>query len=203
MKIPSRQMAPLPAPQKTTVMAWIVAAAILGPFAWLAAASPPLRWVIVGSWTLLGAFMLFRFRWLKRVREERKMESIGTFSRDLPARAHDTWVVRATYEEISSYIDAPIRPSDKVAKFWGIDGDDLDDAIVRIARRAGRSLADVEKNPLSGRVITVADVIAFVEHQPKSPSSRHRQLRGAALPFVSELNRWAKKDAFTRTRIRS
>lgn len=169
MKIPSRKMPPLPTPKRPTALSWIATAVILAPVAWFAFANPPVRWTLVGCGALLTVLSLFHRRWLRRLSEERKEESIGSFSHALPARKHDTWVVRAVYDEISSRAGAPIRPSDNVVRFWGIDGDDLDDAIVRIARRAGRSLAGVEKNPLSGRVETVADVIAFIEHQPKEP----------------------------------
>ena len=150
-------------------MTWLVVALMFAGLAWGAFASAPLRWALVASFTLLAVLSLLHRRWLRRIKEERMEESICTFSRALPAKAHDTWVVRAAYEEISRQTGAPIRPSDEVAKYWGIDGDDLDDAVLRIARRAGRSMEDVQKNPLRGRVVTVADMIVFIEHQPKEP----------------------------------
>ncbi|MBA4136212.1 MAG: hypothetical protein C0518_02710 [Opitutus sp.] len=180
MKTPSRKMPPLPATKKPTALSWIVTAVILAPLAWFAFANPPVRWTLLGCGALLAVLSLFHRRWLKRLRKERKEESICTFSRALPAKDHDTWVVRAAYEEISHHAGAPIRPSDDVVKFWGIDGDDLDDAILRIARRARRSMSDVQKNPLCGRVVTVADVIAFVEHQPREPIQGITDNSGAA-----------------------
>jgi len=147
----------------------MVVAGLVGGLAWGAFASPPLRWALVGTIALMTVLSVLHGRWLKRIKEERKEESICTFSRALPAKAHDTWVVRAVYEEISQQAGAPIRPSDNVAKFWGIDGDDMDDAVLRIAHRAGRSMADAQKNPLLGSVVTVADMISFIEHQPKEP----------------------------------
>ncbi|HEY0967106.1 MAG TPA: hypothetical protein VGD88_06955 [Opitutaceae bacterium] len=150
-------------------MTWLVLAAMLAGLAWGAFVSAPLRWGFIGTVALLALLSVFHRRRLKRIKEERTEESICSFSRALPAKGHDTWVVRAAYEEISHHAGAPIRPSDEVAKFWGIDGDDLDDAILRIARRAKRSMDDVQKNPLCGRVVTVADVIAFIEHQPREP----------------------------------
>ncbi len=180
MNAPSRQMEPMPASQKPTLVSWLVVVAILSPLVWLAVASAPLRWIVIGSFTLMAVLTILHRRWLKRIKEERKEESICTFSRALPAKDHDTWVVRAAYEEISHHAEAPIRPSDNVVKFWGIDGDDLDDAILRIARRARRSMADVQKNPFCGRAVTVADVIAFVEHQPREPIQGITDNSGAA-----------------------
>ncbi|MBI5767979.1 MAG: hypothetical protein HZA93_09290 [Verrucomicrobia bacterium] len=118
--------------------------------------------------------MLHRRR-LKHIREERIEESICSFARLLPARAHDTWVVRAVYEELFDFVRAPIRPSDTVERFWGIDGDDLDDMAFRIAERAGRSMDGADKNPFFGRVVTVADMVQFFEHQPKLPLSSSTQ----------------------------
>lgn len=148
-------------------MTWVFVTALLTGLAWGALVSAPLRWILIGMVALLGVLSVFHRRRLKRIKEERKEESIGTFSRALPAKAHDTWVVRAVYEEISSQAGAPIRPSDKVEKFWGIADEDLDDAMLSAARRAGRSMDDVQKNPWRGRVVTVSDMISFIEHQPK------------------------------------
>jgi len=173
----------LPAAKKPTALSWIGTAVILTPVGWFAVANQPVRWTLLGCGALLAILSLFHRRWLRRLRKERKEESIGSFSRALPARKHDTWVVRAVYDEISSHAGAPIRPSDDVVKFWGIDGDDLDDAIARIARRAGRSLVDVERNPLSCRVVTVADVIAFIEHQPKEPIQSAQTTPGSCAPL--------------------
>jgi hypothetical protein len=162
-------MPPSPAPQKATFMTWLFLAGMVACLAWGAIVSAPVRWGFLGAFALIAILSVLHRRRLKRIKEERMEESICTFSRALPAKSHDTWVVRAAYEEISHQAGAPIRPSDEVAKFWGIDGDDLDDAILRIAHRARRSMVDVQKNPLCGRVVAVADVIAFIEHQPREP----------------------------------
>jgi hypothetical protein len=79
-------------------------------------------------------------RHFKRLKKEREEESICTFARALPARAHDTWVVRAVYEELFRLARVPIRPTDDLKKDLKIDPDDLEDAAFDIARRAGRSM---------------------------------------------------------------
>jgi hypothetical protein len=45
--------------------------------------------------------------------------------------------------------------------------DDRDDLAFEIARRAGRSMEDTQKNPLFDRVKTVADMVAFFENQKR------------------------------------
>lgn len=169
MNAPSRTMPPSPAPQKATFRAWIFLAAVVACLVWGVIVSAPVRWGLLGSFALIAVLSLLHRRRLKRIKNERTEDSICTFSRALPAKQHDTWVVRAVYEEICRQAGAPIRPSDEVAKFWGIDGEDMDDVILRIAHRARRSLKDVQQNPLCGKVVTVADVIAFIEHQPPVP----------------------------------
>lgn len=167
MNAPSRRMPPLQPSRKLSLTVCLLWLALLGlSFVWL----PPnaaLSWITIGSFSLLALVTVFQRLWFLRVKRKRKGESLCTFSRALPAKGHDTWVVRATYEEIFQQVEAPIRPSDNVARFWGIDGDDLDDAVVRIARRAGRSTADFRRNPMRDKVITVADLISFIEHQPR------------------------------------
>jgi hypothetical protein len=113
---------------------------------------------------------LLHRRWLKRINEERKEESICSFARALPAKDHDTWVVRAAYEELSRVLNAPLRPSDDIRRFWRMDPDDLDDVAFRIAHRARRSMDDTKKNPMFDRVVTVEDMILFFEYQPKEPN---------------------------------
>jgi hypothetical protein len=169
MNAPSRTMPPSQAPQKATIATWLVLAGLFAFLAWGVAESQPLRWIMIGTFALLAVLTIVHHIWLKRIREERKKESICTFARALPAKSHDTWVVRAVYQEIAEQAGAPIRPMDEVAKFWGIHGEDLDDVAVRIADRAGRSMDQAEKNPMRGRVVTIADMISFIEHQPRKP----------------------------------
>ena len=125
------------------------------------------RWAVGGMivWVAVGSILLHRH--FKRLSEDRKEESICTFARALPAREHDTWVVRAVYEELSSLVRVPIRPNDALEKDLNIDPEDQDEAALEIARRAGRSMDNTKGNPLFGRVVTVADMIEFFEQQPK------------------------------------
>ncbi|MCX6950857.1 MAG: hypothetical protein NTV51_01525 [Verrucomicrobia bacterium] len=146
---------------------WSVVFGFLGVCLWFAFTCPPAAWVLgpcIITYTVLARRSL---RDWKRLQEERKRETIGTFARALPARAHDTWVVRAVYEELSRNRRVSVRPSDRLVKDLELHWDEFDICLEEIGRRARRSLADTKKNPLRGRLVTVADVVTFVEHQPR------------------------------------
>ena len=163
-------MLPSAAPERVTVIGWIILFAIVAGTIWGLTTSVHLRWVI-GIFVLLIALMaIFDDYRLKRIKEERKEESICSFSRELPAKIHDTWVVRAVYEELSQHLDAPLRPSDDLKSFWRIDPDELNDIAIGIASRAGRSMEDTKNNPMLDRVVTIADLILFIENQPRLPN---------------------------------
>ena len=163
-------MLPPTAPKKLTVVGWIISFALLTGMAWRMVTSVPTRWAI-GLVTSLFVVMtiLDRYR-LKRIKHERKEESICSFARQLPAKHHDTWIVRAVYEELSRELGAPLRPTDDVTRFWHIDPDELDEIAFRIAHRAGRSMDDTKNNPMFDRVVTIQDMIFFFEHQPRLPN---------------------------------
>jgi hypothetical protein len=129
------------------------------------------RWA-AGAIATLGAIAtVLARRDLERLKEERKEESICTFARSLPAREHDTRVVRSVFEELSTLVRVPIRPTDHLKKDLQTDPDDLEESAYEIARRAGRAMDDTKKNPIFDRVMPVADMIVFFEHQPKQPNS--------------------------------
>ncbi|MFI5337399.1 MAG: hypothetical protein ACHQ5A_11480 [Opitutales bacterium] len=176
MKAPSRFMPASPELPKATIVTWVFLAGLIGCLVWGGVVSLPLRWSLGGTFALMAVLTVIHRMRLKRIREARLEESICTFARALPAKAHDTWIVRAIYEEIFQEVGVPIRPADKIEKFWGIVGDDLDDVICRIAHRAGRSMDDTQKNPFYGKVVSVADMVAFIEHQPKLPNASPQQI---------------------------
>jgi len=167
MKAPSRRMAPASPERKATFASWAFLIVMLAGLGWGLAISAPFRWSFGAYAGLMLVLSLIIRRRTKRIREERREESICTFARTLPARAHDNWVVRAVYEELSARAHAPVRPGDDLKRLCGLDGDELDDLAFRVARRANRSMASVRDNPMFDRVTTVADMIRFFEYQPK------------------------------------
>ena len=48
-----------------------------------------------------------------------------------------------------------------------IVGEDLDDLGEDIARLAHRSMEQTDQNPLYGQVQTIADLVHFIQHQPR------------------------------------
>jgi acyl carrier protein len=59
----------------------------------------------------------------------------------------------------------PVRASDVLLAELGIDSDDLEDLIVDVVERTGRSLDRAEHNPFFGKVRTVRDLVSFVDAQ--------------------------------------
>lgn len=60
----------------------------------------------------------------------------------------------------------PLRPSDSLERNLHIDSDDLTDIARDATVRVGRAFENLEANPFYGRVDTVRDLVAFVQHQP-------------------------------------
>jgi hypothetical protein len=108
-------------------------------------------------------------RYMGKLAAKRSNDSICTFARDLPAKEHDTWVVRAVYEELSQYCLMPILPADNFEADLKIDGEDLEDIWMEISRRACRSMDGCERNSMYNKVQTVRDLICFVDLQPALP----------------------------------
>lgn len=109
-----------------------------------------------------------RLRWLALAREG---ENLCTFARAFDRRQTNYWVMRAVYDALRPYCTfrggrMPLRPSDSLARNLRIDADDLTDIARDATVRVGRAFEDLEANPLYGRVDTVRDLVAFVQHQP-------------------------------------
>ena len=108
-----------------------------------------------------------------RLREARAGHSICTFARALPMRELDPWVVRATYEELGRSLGSekdpfPVLPSDRLQKDYTMDEEDFEDILYDILQRAGRSLENIENNPMLQKVVTVEDLIRAIQWQAKS-----------------------------------
>ncbi len=180
MKAPSRRMSPLPMLEPMGRIGFAVlgalALAFVGSALWLVHANPEIRWIVGAVVLLLAVGFFWSDRRWRRKKQERRSDSICTFARSLPARTHDTWVVRAVYEELSRDRGIGIRPTDRWKTDLAFDPEDFDECVVEIAKRSRRSLANNEGNPWYGRVRTVADLISFLEHQPKIESLSHNSV---------------------------
>jgi hypothetical protein len=103
--------------------------------------------------------------------EERRGLSICEFTKELDARIVDTWIIRATYEQLQAALPTkhhvPIKASDNLFETLKLDEDDLDlNLVEEIAQRTGRSLENYENNPYYGKVTTARNLVLFFNHQP-------------------------------------
>ena len=123
---------------------------------------------------LIGSLVIDRR--LKNLAASRSGEDIGTFARAFDRRNEpfDPHVVRAVWDALQPYAkfrggSVPIRPTDRIDEDLGIDWDDIDMGLAQeVADRVGRSLENIEANPLYGRVSTVGDLVRLISSQPRT-----------------------------------
>ena len=166
MRKPSRHMPAAPGQSSEWDFAGICGISIFIAVA----TSPALIWWPLGFFfpAVITIWTLVCWRRDAQIAEARRDYSICDFARSFDYRVIDTWIIRATFEELShSY---PVRPDDNLADDLGVVGEDLDDCFENIAKRIDRSADDddVEANPLyDKKVETVRDLVMFLQHQPK------------------------------------
>lgn len=102
--------------------------------------------------------------------EDRKGLSICEFAREFDPHVVNTWIIRATYEQLQAALPTkqkvPIRASDSLFDTLRLDEDDLDlDLVEEIAKRTGRSMENFESNPYYGKVTTARNLVLFFNHQ--------------------------------------
>lgn len=168
----SRHMPPAVRP-RTSPLAWLTLCALAAILIVGLVALPILR-VLIG---LILAAMLSGTVWLSRrerkLRAARAGEDIGTFARSFDRRSpeFDPHVVRATWDALQNQLDPkegsyPLRAADRLEEDLGLLPEDVEDAIIEVIARAGRSSEATRANPVYGHVVTVADFVRFATHQP-------------------------------------
>lgn len=105
--------------------------------------------------------------------KDRNNLSICNFAKEFDARKIDTWIIRATYQEVQRIVCSdyllPIKADDHLFDTLMLDEDDLDlDLVEIISQRTGRSLEQYENNPFYGKVTTVRNLVLFLNCQPES-----------------------------------
>ncbi len=152
------------------VVAFAVAVSCLVYFLW---AEPAPTLGIVGSVVLITVIINVKDRLhYRKLFQGREAENLCTFARDFDVRKIDTWIVRGTFEELQGYGGSkgrlvPIRASDNLFDDLLLDWDDVEDVAFIIAKRAGRSMDDLESNPLFGKVTTVEELVLFMNGQAR------------------------------------
>ncbi len=173
MKLASRFM-PEYKPQKGSKIALFVAACIFLAVLYYS----PIAIAVLGGIAILS-FVWSCFEqpqidaYFAKLLEERKGLSICNFAREFNAREVDTWIIRATYEEVQKVMCTdqaiPLKSEDHLFETLKLDEDDLDlDLIEIISQRTGRSLDKYENNLYYGRVTTVRNLVLFFNCQPES-----------------------------------
>ena len=167
MKSPSRMIQPLHPDQKMGFLGWSVVTILFIGGIILAISSVEWRWAFGGFVAFCVVLGFVSQRQQKCLEKVRRDDSICSFARKLPARDHDTWIVRAVYEGLAKDRGVGIRPEDRLGEDLLFLPEDLEELTVEIAKRAGRTMTHAEQNPLANQVATVQDLISFLEHQPR------------------------------------
>ncbi len=129
--------------------------------------------IIVAAVVLVYANQPKYEKHFKKLLKTRKDKSICEFAKEFDRKSVDTWIIRATYEQVQNALDLkyafPLIGSDRLIDDLLLDGDDIDlDLVEEISQRTNRTLEDIESNPLMGKVYTVKDLVLFFNHQPQS-----------------------------------
>lgn len=175
MRIPSRQM---PRPPKAGPVAQAVLILVLGAMA--TAALLAMTKVVLACWPLIPLLLtMFVCSWIHAEpaptdRTPRTNATICHFARAFERRAVDTWILRATYEQLSESHGKPIRADDDL--FDLLDVEEVEFEVLEVAERCGRSVDHPEANPFHEGLTTVRDLVLFLNHQPMLPATR--ALRG-------------------------
>jgi hypothetical protein len=174
MRKPSRLMRPLPQPIRLSRLGY----AGIGLFATLMVVllwTHPVATLVVTSLLALLAWVggkVHRARLANLAATRPEDGGICTFARSFDLRSVDSWIVRATYEELLQYFEGSgykiaIRPEDDVVRDLHIDAEDFEDSVLSIADRTGRSLIGYESNPYYSDATTVRGVIMLLNSQPR------------------------------------
>jgi hypothetical protein len=154
-------------PHRLGVLGWIIQTAIVLGFAYLCWAYP--AWLVVSLVVavLACAQAILQRPRLRRIATERRSESISGFARSFNCRTTDTWIIRAVYEELTSYVQFPVRHDDRLEEDLRLDWEEIYEIATAIAQRTGRPLVNCEANPRYGNLTIARDLVDFFVHQPR------------------------------------
>lgn len=177
MRAPSRL---IPSRNDSPIAAILLLAALIAVLEYLAYSASDLgRYVIVFFAMAFGCHTFVMNKREKRrlqlMASSREGESLCSFARSFKTRQTDTWVIRAAHQEIQQLLHSylphfPVRAFDSLLDDLHLDADDVEDLLRDIAARSGRALKNAERNPYFGKVITVADLVLFINEQPRIPA---------------------------------
>lgn len=177
MRVPSRRLPPLPVQPPSPLVKWECLGVLAAGVGMVLCLHPLGTVIVLGIMVPVGWLAVIADRRQRRKLGEklvlaRRGDPLCRFVRDFDCRAVDTWLIRATFEEVQdAYYGVtgypiPVRAADRWKEDLRIDGEDLEDIGQHVAARAGYSMDDTPGNPLHGKVKTVGDLVAFLRHQP-------------------------------------
>jgi len=160
---------------------WLLIACVFAVGVYFAIAKPVALLIAVSALTLLSLVAKQQSereaRKLLTLASEREGQSICEFARDFDARAVNTWIIRAVYEQLQEQLKHihpafPVRADDRLKEDLLLDDDDLDmDLAHEVEARTGISIDESGSNPYFGKVKTVRDFVLFFQSQPGSSSA--------------------------------
>lgn len=180
MRVASRHMPKLKH-RRPGVAVWLLLLLLAGSLVYVALVEPQPFFAILSVLAVL--FCLSHLQARRQVRgllalaQGREGQTICEFTRDFDARSVDTWVIRATYEQLQDQLKHvhpafPVRADDRLKEDLYLDDDDLDMGLApEVEERTGRSLDGGSDNPYFGKVKTVRDFVLFFQSQPRSGSA--------------------------------
>jgi len=165
-RVPSRRMAPAVEPVTSwpaTVIRWAVMLGLVTSPAWR---WPTWGWLVPVGLPLLIGYIIVDSRFqVAPLQRERAGLSICDFARSFPRRDVDTWVIRAVWRKLA--LTYPLRADDRLEDDLGMDDVDMDFDWDRVARNCGRSLEHPQQNPYYCKVVTLRDLVLFLNAQPR------------------------------------
>jgi hypothetical protein len=134
MRIASRHMPKLQ-PHAVGPARWLLLLMLGAGAAYVALSAPKPFFAVVGVLMVLVAEAGLRLkrdhRKLRALAATRHGQTICEFARDFDARAVDTWIIRAVYEQLQAQLEHvhpafPVRADDRLKEDLFLDDDDLD-----------------------------------------------------------------------------
>ena len=172
MRKPSRLMPKYIYPT-VSASGWLVLAALGAVAVYVLWSHPLPSFAFVGLVTIGTIFgNIFERRRLSHLAKSRNADALCQFARAFDTRQVDTWVIRATFEQLQNYLEGsypkfPIRADDSLLDDLKVDAEDLEDIVDEIAVRSCRSQEYGDDNPYFGKVNTAKDLVLLFNAQPE------------------------------------
>jgi hypothetical protein len=111
---------------------------------------------------IFGAPLIWK---LQKLKKERPDNDLNTFMRSFEHEGINERLLREVYhyfQHITSGVDFPVLPTDRLYEVFGLCDEDLDDAILEIAERSGCQTPTTEEVKGLPPVRTVEDVVRLL-----------------------------------------